>query len=67
VKTNRYATEIQTVKPNQKWEDTTAREIQVCIGMLIYMSLADLLEIHDYFLDDICVCSNIRQVMILGF
>jgi hypothetical protein len=63
--TNKYAAPRQTIKPNQKWEDTTAREIQAYLGVLIYMGLVDLLEICDYFLGDFCVCPIVRHAMTL--
>jgi hypothetical protein len=65
VETNKYSAQRQTLQPNQKQEDRTAREIQACRGILIYMGPTDLPEIHDYFLDDFFVCSTVRQATIL--
>jgi hypothetical protein len=65
VETNRYAAQRQTLQPNRKQEDITAREIQACRGILIYIGPTDLPEIHGYFLDDFCLCSTVRQAMTL--
>jgi hypothetical protein len=40
-------------------------EIQAYIGILIYMGLADLPEIDDYFQGDLYVCPIVRQTMTL--
>ena len=65
--TNKYAALSQrkagTVDNN--WEDTNVEEIQVYIGILIYMGLVDLPEIDDYFQGDFCVCPIVRQAMTL--
>jgi len=49
--TNKYAAlsqrKVGTVDNN--WEDTNAEEIQVYIGILIYMGPVDLPETEDYF------------------
>jgi hypothetical protein len=44
---------------------STNSKIQVYIGILIYMGLADLPEIDDYFHGDFYVCPIVRQAMTL--
>ena len=66
--TNRYAAlpERKAGTVDNNWEDTNAEEIQVYIGILIYMGLIDLPEIEDYFQGDFSVCPIMRQAMTPG-
>ena len=65
METNKYTIQCQSRKPDPKWEETSGREIQAYVGILIYMGMVDVPEIRDYFLNDFCVCPIVRQTMTL--
>jgi hypothetical protein len=63
--TNKCASHCQKHRPDSKWDDTNAKEIQAEISVSLYMGLITVPEICHYIQEEAVVCPTVKQTMTL--